>query len=85
MRKSREALRQVLVGGNGIRHLPIVKLLIGVHIKVACSGEAKEDGLLLACLASAEGLIDGHLNGVAVLRGGQDSLHPGKLLRSRKY
>ena len=65
-----KALLQVGIGGDVVAHLAIVELLIGHHVKVAGAGQAKDDGLFLAGLLALEGLVDG----VAALGGGQDAL-----------
>lgn len=65
---------QLGVSGDVIRHLAVVELLIGHHVKVAGAGQAKDDGLFLAGLLALEGLVDGGADGVAALGGGQDAL-----------
>lgn len=65
-----KALLQVGIGGDVVTHLAIVELLIGHHVKVAGAGQAKDNGLFLAGLLALEGLVDG----VAALGGGQDAL-----------
>ena len=73
-RQGVEADLQILVGGDVVAHLAIVKLLIGHHFKVAGAGQAKDDGFFLAGLLALEGLVDGGADGVAALGGGQDAL-----------
>ena len=65
-----KALLQVGIGGDVVAHLAIVELLVGHHVKVAGAGQAKDDGFFLAGLLALEGLVDG----VAALGGGQDAL-----------
>ena len=69
-----EAGFQFRVGGDVVRHLTVVELLIGHHVKVAGAGQAKDDGLFLAGSLALEGLVDGGADGVAALGGGQDAL-----------
>lgn len=65
---------QLGVSGDVIRHLAVVELLIGHHVKVAGAGQAKDDGLFLAGPLALEGLVAGGADGVAALGGGQDAL-----------
>ena len=65
-----KALLQVGIGGDVVAHLAIMELLVGHHAKVAGAGQTKDDGLFLAGLLALEGLVDG----VAALGGGQDAL-----------
>ncbi len=45
----------------------------------------EEDGFLLAGFLAPLGLVDSRQNGVAGLGGGEDALHPGKILRRLKH
>ena len=69
-----EAGFQFRVGGDVVRHLAVVELLIGHHVEVAGAGETEDNGLCLAGLLALEGLVDGGADGAAALGGGQDAL-----------
>ena len=73
-RECGDALRKLGVGGDVVRHLAVVELLVGHHVEVAGAGETEDDGLFLAGLLALEGLVDGGADGVAALGGGQDAL-----------
>ena len=57
-----------------------MELLVSHHIKVAGTGQAEDDGLLLAVLLALERLVDGDADGVAGLRRGEDALDAGEHL-----
>ena len=52
-----------------------MEFLIGHHVKVAGAGQAEDDGLFLAGLLALERFVDGHPDGVAALRGGENTLN----------
>ena len=52
-----------------------MEFLIGHHVKVAGARQAEDDGLFLAGLLALERFVDGHPDGVAALRGGENTLN----------
>lgn len=80
-----EAPLQVLVGGDDVAHLAIVVLAVGHHVEVAGTGQADDDVLGLVVLLALHRLVNGHADGVAAFRRGQDALHTGKFFRCGEY
>ena len=85
LRDAVKAFLQVGVGGNGIGHLAVMEFLIGHHVKVAGARQTEDDGLFLADLLALKRFVDGHPDGVAALRGGEDTLNAGELLSGLKH
>ena len=64
---------QFLICRNIVLHNAIVEFLVGNHIKVSCTGQAKYDILYFAGLFTLQRLINGHLDGMAAFRSRQDT------------
>ena len=54
-----------LITWNDVSHCLVVKLLVGIQVKVSCSGESEEYGLLLAGLLTLQCLVYGNAYSVA--------------------
>lgn len=72
MRNGTKARLEFLVRGDVVLEFTLVVLVVGDHVEVARTCEAKEDGLRLAGLAAALRLADGLEDGVRALGRGQD-------------
>ena len=59
-----EALLEVLVCRDDIRHLSVVICLICGHIEVACTCEVEQDRLCFARLLALESLVDSSADSV---------------------
>lgn len=70
-----EADLQLFIGGNVVAHGAVVIRLVCCHIKVAGTGQTEQDGLSFAGLLALERFVDGHPDGVAALRGGENTLN----------
>lgn len=80
-----EAPLQVLVRGDDVAHLAIVVLAVGHHVEVAGTGQADDDILGLVVLLALHRLVNGHADGVAAFRRGQDTLAAGEQLRRLEH
>ena len=76
---------QIRIRGDIVVHFSIVILLIGQHIKIAGTSEAKEDGLFLPCFLAFQRLIYGSTDGVAALRSRQNAFRLSKVLCRLKH
>ena len=81
LRQLCNARGQLLVGRDDVGHLVVVELLIGDKIEIARAGQTEDDGLFLARFLALERFVDRGADGVAGLRGGEDALGAGKILR----
>ena len=79
-RQLAEAGVQFLIRGNVVRHLSVVELFVGHHIKVSRTGQTEYDGLFLAGLLALQGFINGDLNGMGAFGSGEDALNACKIL-----
>ena len=62
LREVCERLCDLVVCGDIVAHLAVIVSTVSIHIKVACTCEAEEDSLLLACLLALESLRALHLS-----------------------
>ena len=62
-------------------HLAVVEFLVGHQVEIPCACQAEKDGFCFPGLFALFRFIHRSQNRVAALRGGEDALYPGKLLR----
>ena len=70
--KRSKSFFKIFIGGQVILHDAVIVLLIGNHIKIAGTGQTKEDDLFLARFLALECFLDGHVDGMAAFGSRKD-------------
>ena len=68
LRQGGETFLQLFISRDVIGHIAIIKLLIAFQIEIACSGQTKEDRLLLTGLFAFQSLVNGCFNRMCTFR-----------------